>query len=51
MSHTLMPNATDLPEPDDRRHWREFTDHDAHQDRLTHELAGTDRALAGCEEW
>jgi len=51
MSHTLMPHTTDQSEPDDRRHWREFTDRDGHQDRLTHELADTHRALVGPEEW
>lgn len=41
-----MSHTTD--QPDDRRHWREFTDRDTHKDRLTHELAG---ALNDTEDW
>ncbi|HTK63042.1 MAG TPA: hypothetical protein VL595_11720 [Pseudonocardia sp.] len=46
-----MSHTSDQPEPHDQRHWREFTDRDAHQDRLTHELAGSHRSLTGTEDW
>jgi hypothetical protein len=47
-----MPHTTDQPDPADRGHWREFSDRDAHQERLTHELAEIHRAVTGStEDW